>query len=60
VLAKRNLAADVDKSAILVYMSPSGSFQSIWRVIPSVNHLSYGDILKNSDGIFLINEENNC
>ena len=44
--AKKSLAADIDKSCLMVNLMDSGSFQSIWYVLPSVNHKKQGDIVR--------------
>jgi len=56
--AKKTLAAEYDKSCTMVQLMESGSFQTIWRIIPSVNHKKQGDIVRYMESVLLINEFN--
>jgi len=43
----------------MVMLMESGSYQTIWRILPSVNHKKQGDIVRYKESVLLVNEFNN-
>lgn len=43
----------------MVCLMESGSFQSIWNILPSVNHKKQGDNVRYCESIILKNHHNN-
>jgi len=56
--SKNKMGSEIDKSCLMVCLMESGSFQSIWVVIPSVNHKQYGDVVRYSEGLIFKNNLN--